>query len=506
MLRYLSFYKDATNGRSIARVWAKKSGRYTAALRAGLAKAGLPTDLVWLSLIESGHSANIVSPAGAAGLWQFMPASGRVYGLTVDRWVDERLDPERSTEAACRYLSDLYRRFGSWELAMAAYNMGYGGLSRAVRKYNTNDFWELSRYEAGIPWETTLYVPKILAIAIVMTNKQAFGLADVTPDPPEKYDTVLVGAGTPFKQIARLAGVPEALIESLNPQYLAGRTPPTNRGKSWPVRVPVGTGELLSRAIAQEMPEDESLFAYVARAGDSIESIARERGTTEAVIRSINRVNSDEVITEGTVLLVPKLDSGPEYTEDNLVVVPPRTFTYPDRKRVFYRVVAGDTIARIATLFRIPQGDLQLWNAIDANARLTTGLTLQIYVSKRQSLAHVRHLTEERARILVAGSAEFFDYFEGQNGKKRLVVRAKDKDTLATIGKRYGMSVGSMERVNRRSRSDALKVGEPVVVYTQRATPVRGDSIYVDAVSSAVAATPPAEPSGSSAIGAIAAE
>src|SRR5690606_34255177 len=104
---------------------------------------GLPKDLVWLSLIESGHNPLASSPAGAAGLWQFIPSSGRMYGLTVDRWVDERLDPRRSTRAAARFLSDLYQRFGSWELAMAAYNMGHAGLLRSVRKYNTNDFWRL---------------------------------------------------------------------------------------------------------------------------------------------------------------------------------------------------------------------------------------------------------------------------------------------------------------------------------------------------------------------------
>lgn len=115
VIKYLRFYRDSPSGKSIGRVWAKKSGRYTTAIKNELSRAGLPTDLVWLSMIESGHNPLITSPAGAAGLWQFMPDAGRTYGLTVDRWVDERLDPERSTEAASRYLSDLYRRFGSWE-------------------------------------------------------------------------------------------------------------------------------------------------------------------------------------------------------------------------------------------------------------------------------------------------------------------------------------------------------------------------------------------------------
>jgi len=243
VLKYLRFYRDSPSGKAIARVWTKKSGRYAAAMRSELARAGVPTDLVWLSMIESGHNPTIVSPAGAAGLWQFMPDAGRTYGLTVDRWVDERLDPERSTQAASRYLSDLYRRFGSWELAIASYNMGYGGLARSIRKFNSNDFWELVRYEAGVPWETTLYVPKIFALAIVMNNKKAFGLDAIETDPPESFDVVQVGPSVPLADVARSAGVTEAELLALNPAFLSGRTPPAIPGSNKPsfrVHVPVG--------------------------------------------------------------------------------------------------------------------------------------------------------------------------------------------------------------------------------------------------------------------------
>lgn len=485
VLRYLSFYRDSPSGRAIARVWAKKSGRFNTLMRAELAKAGLPSDLVWLSMIESGHNPTIVSPVGAAGLWQFMPHAGRAYGLTIDRWVDERLDLERSTEAACRYLSDLYRRFGTWDLAMASYNMGYGGLSRSIRKYNTNDFWELARYEAGLPWETTLYVPKILATAIVMNNRRAFGLDDVEPEAAERYDTVLVGAGVPLRVVARLASVAESIIESLNPQYLSGRTPPTNRGRSWPVRVPAGSGASVTQALARENPEDESLFAYVVKTGETVESIAQAHGTTEAQVRSINRIDSKETLSTQSVLLVPRGERVKEEGDpENWVVVPPRVFTYPDKKRVFYRVIAGDSVGKIANVFRVARPDVSLWNALDEQARLHSGMVLQLFVNKKADLSHVRHVPENKVRVLVAGSLDFFEHHEGQNGKKRLVVRAKQGDSLALIGKRYGMTVGSMERVNRRSRTDPVLPGEPIVVYTERPRPAPGDALYVDAISS----------------------
>jgi membrane-bound lytic murein transglycosylase D len=480
VVRYLTFYRDTPGGRAIARTWAKKVGRYGPAIRAELARSGLPTDLVWLSLIESGHNPTIASPAGAAGLWQFMPDAARNYGLVVDRWVDERLDPERSTQAALRYLSDLYRRFGSWDLAMAAYNMGYGGLSRSVKKFNTNSFWELARYEAGIPWETTLYVPKILATAVVMNNRRAFGLDSVGADPPERFDVVVVGPSVPLAEVARVVGAPGAAVEAANPQYLAGRTPPVAPGTvrpSYRVRVPAGGAARWSPAA---LADDDGLEAYLVKAGETVERIARARGTSERELREKNRVAPDEVLAAGTVLLVPRAVVNVEpdpTTASELVVVPARTLDYPDRKRVFYRVVSGDTTTGIARAFRVSAQDLADWNALDVQARLESGMSLQVFVPKTADLSKVLHVPEAHAQILVAGSPEFCDWFEAQNGRKRLIIAAREGDTLVGIGKRYGMTVGQMERVNRRGRSDPLAAGERIVVYTDRAKAAPGDSL-----------------------------
>jgi membrane-bound lytic murein transglycosylase D len=480
VVRYLRFYRDTAGGRSIARAWAKKAGRFGPAIRAELGRAGLPSDLVWLSLIESGHNPTIGSAAGAAGLWQFMPDAARSYGLVVDRWVDERLDPERSTQAAVRYLSDLYRRFGSWDLSMAAYNMGYGGLSRSVRKFNTNDFWELSRFEAGIPWETTLYVPKILATAVVMNNRRAFGLDGVVEDPPERFDVVVVGPSVPLAEIARAVGATPASLEALNPQYLAGRTPPAAPAApraSYRVRVPEGSGKGFSPS---RVAIEDELEAYVVRTGETVERIARARGTSERELRERNRVAADEILAAGTVLLVPRLTRNIEAeptTAPELVVVPERSVDYTDRRRVFYRVVSGDTTGGVASAFRVTPQELADWNALDPRARLEPGMSLQVFVAKNADLSKVLHVPEAHAKILIAGSPEFCDYFEGQNGKKRLVIAAREGDTLATIGKRYGMTIGQMERINRRGRTDQVAPGERVIVYTERPKAAPGDTV-----------------------------
>ncbi len=472
VVKYLRFYRDSPSGRAVARVWAKKCGRYRAAIQAELAKAGLPTDLVWLSLIESSHNPTITSPAGATGLWQFMPETARTYGLTVDRWVDERLDPERSTEAATRFLADLYRRFGSWDLAMAAYNMGHGGLARSIKKFNTNDFWELGRHEAGIPWETSLYVPKILATAIAMNNKKSFGLDDIDPDPPEAFDVVRVGPGVMLEDVARSAGVDAGLVERLNPAYLAGRTPPVAAGRpspSYVVRLP-RTSARQAKTLGVLEKSNDDLVPFVVRQGDTPASIAKAMRASEAAIRSANRIGAQETLAAGTIVLVPRGAPVPAATPalDDVVVVTRDVKAPPDAVRVFYPVAPGDTLTSVASAFGVARVDLVAWNAIDESARLQEGMVLQVFPKASRNLSAIRMLKEGEVRVLVAGSPEFIDHFEGLNGKRRVVVTVKEGDTLAAIGRRYDTSIGWMERINRRSRSDKLAPGESVVVYADR--------------------------------------
>jgi membrane-bound lytic murein transglycosylase D len=478
VVKYLKFYRDDASGKRILRVWAKRAGRLVPALRAELAKAGLPTDLVWLSLIESGHNPTIVSPAGAAGLWQFIPESARMYGLTVDRWVDQRFDPERSTEAAVRYLSDLRTRFGSWELAMAAYNMGHGGLLRSMKKFNTNDFWVLTRYEAGLPYETTLYVPKILATAIAMANKKAFGIDDVEPDAPLSFDTVEVGPGVDLADVARAAESPVDELRALNAQYLSGRTPPLGGTvKRWPVRVPPGRGLVAGQRLAQAEPRRTGPGdPYMIKFGDTLEAVASAFGVSSRELADRNRVTPDERLRAGNVLFVPRGAGNAEVkapADDEVVVVPARRFPDGDRRRVFYRVLSADTLADVASAFSVLPSELALWNALDRTANLQQGMTLQVFVPKDADLARVRFLGEHEARVLVAGSDEFFEHFEAQNGRKRITVIAKKGDTLAAIGKRYGMSTGMMERINRLSATTPIREGDTVVVYAKGPLDVR---------------------------------
>jgi membrane-bound lytic murein transglycosylase D len=474
ILTYLEFYRSTPEGKAILRTWAKKRGRYESAIAATLAKSGVPTEFVWQSLVESGHNPTIKSPAGAAGLWQFMPETARTYGLTVDRWLDERLDPERATIAAARLMGDLFQRFGNWELALAAYNMGDAGLLRSIRKYNTNDFWTLSHYEAGLPMETALYVPRVIALTIVMQNPAAFGIEDIVPDEPVDFELVTLLPGQLLSTVARAIGVSEDELCRCNPHLLGQRTQPnTSADKALGrVFVPKGKAALVRARMGRLVGLEPDLIAYTVKTGETLEWLANARGVSVDVLRSINRASNDERIDSGSVLLLPRQSTEPSDAkssdEDRIAVVPSNTTVPPDQRRIFYRVRAGDTLSSIADAFGVTRADLLSVNSIDPSARLQPRMLLSVLVPRPAHFDDHTYLEEGDVTLLVAGSPEFSEYFEGLRGNERIVIQAKANDTLASIGAKYGTSVGMMERINRRSRRDALVPGENVIVYAPR--------------------------------------
>ncbi len=506
LVRYLEFFKDDPRGRSMLAVWLRRSGRYRDQLRKVLRRKGVPEDLVWLAMIESGFEPTARSPVGALGIWQFMPDTGRAYGLPQDRWADQRLNVGSATEAAAEFLADLHRRFGSWDLAIAAYNMGYGGILSVVRRYNTNDFWALSRMEGALPWETTLYVPKILAAAIVAKNLATFGFTDLVPDAPAAADEVSVPPGVALSVVANAAGCTTKEVEALNPELRASRTPPQPTGTGaasaplgaadYPVRVPLGKGAACTATLAKQ--KKDVLEKVVVRFGETLESIAKDHRVTPQKLAELNGIAQGEVVRGGAVLLVPKVDGAktapepatapaPKPTEPGalaatlaplpaatsaapsgsvlVVTVPTDVFVYPDRRRVFYRVVAGDTLPQIAGAFHVSLDELRRWNELDPAARLLEGMTLQLFVREDADLSQAVHLGEADVRVVAVGSEEFFAYHEGLKGKKRITVAAKQGDTLEAIGRRHGVSAGLMERINRRPRAQALKDGDTVALY-----------------------------------------
>jgi membrane-bound lytic murein transglycosylase D len=470
VVRFLQFWKSDPRGRTIMASWLRKLGRYRLLFENALEQQGLPRDIVFVSMIESGYESGAVSRVGAGGLWQFMPGVGRAYGLEVGPWVDARRDPERSVEAAARYLKDLHVRFGSWPLALAAYHAGYGAVLKSIVRYNTNDYWELCRQEAGLPWETTLYVPKILAAAIVGHNLQAFGYDDVVPDPPLAYDRMTVLPGTTLAAVARAAGTRTEVIESLNPALIRGRVPPDR--DSSVVRLPAGTGAAFALGFEAARTTVDQVETVVLRFGESLDDVARARGLNMRELKKLNGVKELGELRAGATVVVPRrgvttgrggvADDG----NDVLVAVPDQSFSYPDRERVFYRTSEGDTLAEIAGVFHVSTDELVEWNNLDPQANLHPRLVLQMFVRRDLDRAGVALLDPLRVHAVTLGTEEFLALQTARRGKTRLPYVARAGDTLTKIARRYGLAPGDLARINRLSSTSELEVGQTIYVYS----------------------------------------
>lgn len=243
---WIHYYQ--TKGRKWFREWLERSTKHMPPIQKELQQAGLPQDLAYMVMIESGFSANAVSSAQAVGPWQFIETTGRRYGLVRNWWLDERRDYRKSTLAATKYLRDLYQEFGSWYLVAASYNMGEGGLRRQIIKHGTKDFWTLIRAKA-LPLETEEYVPKILAAMLIAKAPNLYGFRDLEQMNPLTYDVVAAPGGTDLDKIADHIGITRKALKDLNAELLLGYIP--RQVDRHFIRVPRGAQKLVTDYIQQ---------------------------------------------------------------------------------------------------------------------------------------------------------------------------------------------------------------------------------------------------------------
>ncbi len=439
--------------------------RYGPMIRAALRREGMPEDLLYLAMIESGFDPSARSGAGAVGLWQFVSRTGEEYGLHQDHWVDMRMDPEAATSAGAHYLGALHTRFGTWELAFAAYNMGYGALLRSIRKYDTNDYWQLSHLEAALPFETSLYVSKVMACAIVGRNLERFGLGDLAREAPLAWETVEVPGGTPLALVARASSSTVTEIRALNPGLRRDRVPPGHEAFS--IRIPEAGSEGFGARWQRVRPTHPAHRPYTVRFGESLAAVARRFATTERSLRELNELTSDDEVHAGFAIVVPAVaPREPPSDAPPVVAVPPGTFRYADRRRVFYRAVRGDEVQEIARFFSVTPAEVRSWNALDPHANLQDGMFVQLFVPPSVDLAQAVVLAPEEVRLLTVGTEEFYEYHVHQDGRVRLRYRVREGDTLSGIGSRFGIAVGSLCRINLVPRDAVLHLGQEVIVYT----------------------------------------
>jgi membrane-bound lytic murein transglycosylase D len=429
---YLNFFTGP--GRERMRIWLERLPRYEGMIRDRMAERGLPGDLVYLALIESGFSNRAVSRASAVGMWQFMSGTGKAYGLRIDAWLDERRDPVKATAAAARHLSDLQERFGSLYLAAAAYNGGAGRVGRGVRSLGSDaeengdeTFFRLynTRY---IFRETKDYVPKLIAAALIGRNPAEYGFTDIVREPPFEADSLVVRGMTGLDVIAELSDTSMAAISELNPQVLRLVTPPRT---AFTVLVPEGTG-----AIAQErldsLPEEAwvSFREHKVKAGETPAGIAEEYGTTAAAIREANPNIGNRALRSGQRLVIP---SG---TPMSVVVA--RTFAEPAEPEFrVHRVRSGETLSHLAVRYNVSVAAIQRWNGLK-NSRIRIGQRLRIGATGA-----------ERARAATAST--------GSTATRHVV---RSGETLTGVARRYGVSLSALARANDLTTRSKLRIGQ----------------------------------------------
>jgi len=281
----------------------ERGSKYLPRIARILVEEGVPAQLAYLPIVESGFSVDAVSHAGAVGPWQFVRGTGERYGLRIDGYVDERRDPEKATRAAARYLRDLYERFGNWHLALAGYNRGEANIERIQEWKGCENFWEMSD-RGYLPNETSEFVPRFLAAVEVASAAKFYGF-DIPSSAPTRFDTIEVMRPISLKAVARLSGSDEDTIRELNPALNRGVVPP----HGYAVRLPKGTREQFELALASyREPESTGLRAarvHKVRRGETVGSIADRYGVSVKALLQANRMRSGRALKAGQTLRVP---------------------------------------------------------------------------------------------------------------------------------------------------------------------------------------------------------
>jgi membrane-bound lytic murein transglycosylase D len=348
----------------------RRSGRYRARIEAALQEAGVPTELVWLPLIESGFKVNALSPARALGLWQFIPSTGYRYNLTRDKYIDERLDPEKSTRGAIEYLKELHDMFGDWTTVLAAYNCGEHRVLRTIQSQNINyldNFWDL--YER-LPRETARYTPRFLATVHIVRNLDKYGLREAAVDPPLQYETVTVPKQTSLKSIARTTEIDSELLQELNAELRQGILP----AGSYDLRVPPGHGALVAVKI-EDFPTYrakavKSTKTHKVQKGESLYSISKKYRVSMQEFILANGIQKPKEVRIGSILRIP----GHYFSEGQIRIAKSSSQLF---KTIEYVVRPGDSLFKIAKRFETTTEKIQALNKL-STTRLSVGQVLKI--------------------------------------------------------------------------------------------------------------------------------
>ena len=371
---FINYFTNSPTGHAHLIRSLERAGKYKDMISKDLSEEGVPQDLIYLAVAESGFQPQALNAhSGAGGMWQFMPFAGS-YGLTRNGWLDERFDPEKSSIAYAKYMKSLYDQFGDWYLAMAAYDWGPGNIQRSVMRTGYSDYWELYRRNE-LPQETKNYVPGIIAAIIMAKNPQQYGLDGLVPDAPVVSDLVTVNYSVDMRLVADVTNTSLQEIVDLNPSLLRMSTPSDT---DFDLHLPAGMRDVYLKRI-EKIPEDKrsSWRFHVVRAGESLDGIASSLHGRLSEIAAANNLDANAQIEAGDELIVP--------------VATAVAAAHP----LHYVTRARDTLVTVADRFNVSVEDLRRWNHLSSST-IRPGRSLA--VSEPIHLAPVTHVRTRRAR------------------------------------------------------------------------------------------------------------
>lgn len=455
--------------------WLERSERYFPMMTRIFEDEGVPTELIHLAMIESGLNPTAKSWASAVGMWQFIRATGSMYGLEVNWWLDERRDPEKATRAAARHLKDLYNIWGDWHLAMANYNISPRGLKRAIRAAGgVEDYWAAYPY---LPRETRGYIPGFIAATMIGMNPEEFGFQKKYGGEAYSYEVFEVDPLMPLDELAKAAGITLEELKEFNPELLRWATPP---GSTYPLKVPTGRKEQLAVNYADIPRESRSqnIAMHTVNRGETLGYIARKYGTT---VRSLYETNEElsHVIYPGQKIVVPLAPGSSGQIASNRPTNQPRTSTSTsgssrasapaNSAKLSYKVKRGDTIGHIAEWYDVRAWQIRSWNNVSNNIRVGQNLTIYIPQNKKAYYQQVNSMSFSKKQTIEreqrAGKNVTTAYLASagntDSGATQYVVQRND--TLIGIANMFGITVPELKRLNNLSGS-RIYVGQTLTV------------------------------------------